>query len=189
MKSARTEVSAYVQGHALPAQVAAYWSTSTCVLWQLLGAEREYPCCQAARNISMYSIRSTCYATLHWAPMPWKNTALNVQVAAYRSASTYALWQLRELSGEEACRQAAMRGGAASLLVTLLAYPELAAGAAAALRRLCTTPERGMAVSGAGQSLPLLCCAYEFQVPAGGAMAALRRLFTTPECGVAVPRT
>ncbi len=76
-----------------------------------------------------------------------------MQIPAFRSASNYALWQLRELAAEEPCRRAASDGGAAALLVRLLAHAELAEGAAAALRRLVNTPERGAAVCEAGVPL------------------------------------
>ncbi|KAK9825860.1 hypothetical protein WJX81_005237 [Elliptochloris bilobata] len=97
----------------------------------------------------------------------------SIEVAAYRSASTYALWQLRALVAEEPCRQAALNGGAAPLLVALLTYSELGAGAAAVLRRLCTTPECGMAVSAAGgtEALARLLAAPSAQEREQGAFA------------------
>jgi len=81
-----------------------------------------------------------------------------VQIPAFRSASNYALWQLRELAAEEPCRRAASDGGAAALLVRLLAHAELAEGAAAALRRLVNTPERGAAVCEAGATSRGFAC-------------------------------
>lgn len=76
------------------------------------------------------------------------------QVAAYRHACTYQLWQLHSLAKDSSCRERMLGEGAPAMLARLLPDKQLAEGAATVLQRLATADGSQAVMHAGGHKYP-----------------------------------